>query len=103
MAVRIKQLRCRVTVRTGGKQSTVLHQPEKAAKPSMTFAMAPPEPHSEAVQVEPSATATQSGGSSVRRHASPNVTKADVRAVSERVYELMREEIRRGKERHGRQ
>jgi hypothetical protein len=57
----------------------------------MAFAMPAPAPSSG--MPEPSQTATEERGSK----ATPNVGQPDARAVADRVYELMREEVRLGR------
>jgi len=103
MPTRIRKLTCKIRVRSGRKAS-LLHKPEKAPHPVMEFAMpavesAPPG------QPAPSQTATQERGGATGEHkAKPSARRADPKAVADRVYELMRQEIldaqRRGAGRH---
>ena len=97
MTVRIKQLNCRVTARTGSKKP-IAHRNEKAAKPSMQFAMPQPQARSEA-PLEPSATVTEQTGAASGGRPKPSLKQADARAVSDRVMELMKQEIRQARER----
>ena len=91
MAVRIKNLICRVNVRKG-TPSTTLHQEERPARPAMAFAGPFPEPPAESGPA-PSQTATQSVAENGRR-SKRRPAKADARAVADRVYSLMKEEAR---------
>ena len=103
MPVKIKQLNSRVTIRKGGAADTPLMQPQKAAKPSLEFALAKPTGRSESEMPTPSETATQGHHpTEAEPKAHTDVKGADVRAVADRVYTLMMEEMKRGKERGAR-
>jgi len=95
MPIRIKQLRCKVTVKTASAKSP-LHKDEKAPRPEMLFAL-PQGASAMETAPSPGETATeerdaqkQSGGT--RSPAEPR--RADPKQVADRVYELMRDEIR---------
>lgn len=94
MPVHIKQLNCRVVVRTGTKEQ-VYHQTQKPVRPALDFASPLPQPTLE-TQPEPSLTATEDFGN---RGATETVSpkKADARAVADRVYELMTREATLGR------
>jgi len=92
MAIRIRNLTCRVTVSKGRKSDT-LQRGEQPARPSLAFTQPEPAPHGE-TGPEPSRTVTEAretAGEKRQRKASPD--KADPRAVADRVYDLMKEEI----------
>ncbi|HEX5322521.1 MAG TPA: DUF4157 domain-containing protein [Capsulimonadaceae bacterium] len=76
------------------KHEDILHSDARAPKPSMTFAMPAPSPRAESMP-EPSQTATQEheAGGKGGKQATPS-RGADATAVANRVYDLMREEIR---------
>jgi len=94
MAVRIKNLVCQVTVRKK-RQSDTLHHGAQPGRPSMAFAQPEPAPRGE-TGPEPSQTATEpSEGTGRQAKASPG--KADPRAVADRVYDLMKEELSLGR------
>jgi len=90
MPVHIRRLRCLVTVKTGGRDAPVAHHPEGPKRPSLHFAL--PEP----ARVVP----TQSQ-EVVAPEPEQEVRKADPRAVADRVYELMRQEIALSRQRGG--
>lgn len=96
MPVKIERLTCRVSVKTGRKK-TALHASPAPPKPTMHFASPSAQPRSEAAQPSPGqSTAGESNHGEGAGHdqgkAAPART-ADVRAVSDRVYELMTQEI----------
>ena len=99
--MRIKRLVCRVSIKTG-KKGPLLHGSERAAKPSMMFALVAPHPKVESGP-DPSEMATEereavAGDASESKH-KPSPRNADVRAVTDRVYELMKHEIALARER----
>lgn len=102
MPVKIEKLTCRVSVTTGRKKA-VLHSSPAPAKPTMHFALPPVEPHSEVAQPSPGqSTVGESHHSRSGGHAQDSAAlarTADVRAVSDRVYELMTQEIALAKRR----
>lgn len=102
MPVKIERLTCRVSVKTGRKPP-VLHGSQAPAKPTMHFALAPVEPRSETTHPSPGQSAdgeANSGtGGGHDAGASAPARPADVRAVSDRVYELMTQEIALAKRR----
>jgi hypothetical protein len=104
MPVHIRRLRCRVTVRTGGRTGTATHRSEGPHRPSMHFALPEPAPRGESTRPEPAQTVTEHAAA---QEASPTpelkatVNKADPRAVADRVYELMKQEILLGRQRGG--
>lgn len=79
------------------EQDTLLHQDAHVPRPSMAFAIPSPAARAETMP-EPSQTATdqQEAGKG-----GPQARGADARAVAERVYDLMRDEIRLARERAG--
>jgi len=95
MGVRIRNLVCRVTVRKGRKTDT-LHRGGQPQQPSMAFVHPAPESRAETAP-EPSQTATEPSeeGTDRQRKAAPGA--ADVRAVTDRVYDLMKEELSLGR------
>lgn len=97
MPTRIKQLHCRVRVKTGGNQQA--HQPAaRPVQPALTFAMPQAEPRGESGP-EPSQTATQQRGQTSDAQPAADPAHVDPQQVADRVYELMREEIRHGRNR----
>lgn len=102
MPVKIERLTCRVSVTTGRKKA-VLHSSPAPSKPTMHFALPVVEPHSEVAQPSPGQSTVGesyhgSRGGHAQTSAAPART-ADVRAVSERVYALMTQEIALAKRR----
>lgn len=87
MAIHIGRLRCRVTVKTGRK-GPLLHATARPAKPAMTFAAKSAEPALEGQAV----TGGRAEPSAPDKPA-VSARQADVRAVTDRVYELMQQEI----------
>jgi len=100
MSLRIRRLTCRVTVRTGGS-GPLLHDSEDPARPSMQFALPNASVQGETTLLEPSQTATEERGTA-STNPEPSPRRADPRAVSERVYALMQQEIRLARLRGGR-
>ncbi|MDQ2688282.1 MAG: hypothetical protein M3Y28_10485 [Armatimonadota bacterium] len=102
MPVKIEKLTCRVSVTTGRKKS-VLHGSTAPPKPTMHFALPSVEPHSEAPQPSPGRSivgeSSHGAGSGHGQNSAAPVRTADVRAVSDRVYELMTQEIALAKRR----
>lgn len=92
MPLRVKKLIARVRVRKG-RQGNLLQQSEGPARPGMAFARPTPELSAEAGSV-PSQTASESHISEERQEATATPRRADARAVADRVYELMKEELR---------
>jgi hypothetical protein len=76
-------------------QDTLLHQDAHVPRPSMSFAMPAPAPRAESVP-EPSQTASDQQEAD---RPVPQARGADAQAVAERVYDLMREEIRLSRQR----
>jgi hypothetical protein len=79
-----------------GQPSTALGQDEKHARPEMAFALPAPQPGGEGGP-EPSQTATENGGGAeageIGPKPAPAPQQADARAVADRVYELMKQEV----------
>lgn len=95
MPVRIRRLQCNVSLRSGGKE-TVTHQDQNLGRPSMEFARPMPQQRSEQTLQEPSQTFSEANASS--NHAegekpANSALQADARAVADRVYVLMQQEI----------
>ena len=101
MPVHIKRLRCRVTVKTGGRDAPVAHRPEGPKRPSLHFALPAPAPRAEAAPPEPARIVPAQPEESAAPQPEPEVRKADPRAVADRVYELMRQEIALSRQRGG--
>ncbi len=100
MPVNIRRLRCRVMVKTGGRDAPVAHHSEGPKRPSLHFALPEPEPRAEAVPPEP-ANPVREEPQAVTPGPEQEVRKADPRAVADRVYELMRQEIALSRQRGG--
>ena len=103
MPVHIRRLRCRVTVKTAGRDAPAAHHPDGPQRPSMHFALPEPAPRAEAAESEPvqaQAQATQPQAAA-QKEPKPDIRKADPRAVADRVYDLMRQEIALSRERGG--
>ena len=82
-----------------------LGQGQNYARPEMSFVLPPPKPAGDAGQ-EPSQTGAEPGGGGTgpgetRPAAPPAPGKADARAVADRVYELMKQEILLARQRGG--
>jgi hypothetical protein len=105
MPVRIKQLRCRVTVKTGGKSRPVMHKDERRPTPSLAFAMPASQPKLESAGQEPSASATKERGAAAGRKTALDPRRVDPKLVADRVYDLMMKELvlaaQRGEVRYG--
>jgi hypothetical protein len=92
--------------RATGIANRLLHQGEEAERPSMAFVLPPPRGGG-AEGPEPSQTATEAGGATASgRKMPPQAKNVDARAVADRVYELMKQELvlarlRGGLGRHG--
>ena len=93
MPVHVRRLRCRVTVRTGRRAEPVAHHPEGPARPELHYALPAPAPRGEAGQPEPAQTVTEYPRAAEDPAPAPDVKQADPRAVADRVYDLMRQEI----------
>lgn len=104
MPVHIRRLRCRVTVKSGGREASATHRSEGANRPSMHFVLPEPAPRSEATRPEPSQTVTehaQAVEAAPTPEAKTTINKADPKMVADRVYELMKQEIVQGRRRGG--
>ena len=99
MAIRIKQLRCRVTVQ-GEDAKPLLHRDARPAKPAMSFTLVKPLTRNSNMQ-EPAETATEERGAAAGNDASPSLRQVDTKEVADRVYELMQREIMLARERGG--
>ena len=82
-----------------------LGQDQSYAVPAMAFVLPPPQPAGDAGQ-EPSQTGAEAGGGGTapgetQPAAPPEPGKADARAVADRVYELMKQEILLARQRGG--
>jgi hypothetical protein len=104
LPVKIERLTCRVSVKTGRKKA-ILHSSPAPPQPTMHFALPPVQPHSEVGQPSPGQSVAGEGSRGIgsssgheQGSAAPART-ADVRAVSDRVYELMTQEIALAKQR----
>ena len=93
MAVHIRNLVCRVSVR-GKRKADSLHRGEQPQRPSLTFLQ--PEPPVQA-QPLPSQTATEQSEHGAQQLGKPSPSDADPRAVADRVYDLMKEELSIGR------
>ena len=93
MSINVRRLVCNVSVKTKEKKSP-LHKDAKAKKPDLQFREAP----TQGGQAPPvgSETATQDKGPAAGR-APVSAAGVDPHRVAERVYELMKEEIRLGR------
>lgn len=100
MPVHIRRLRCRVTVKTGERDAPVAHHPEGPKRPSLHFALPEPAPRAEAAPPEPARVVPAQEAAAPEPE--QEVRKADPRAVADRVYELMRQEIALSRQRGGR-
>jgi hypothetical protein len=89
MTMRIKRLKCHVTVRRGG-QPALLHQPAAAGRPSLTFAQPTPLPKAETT---PSDAPPPPADEHTERVPALSPAQADARQVCEQVYNLMRNEL----------
>ena len=101
MPVHIRRLRCLVTVKTGGRDAPVAHHPEGPKRPSLHFALPEPLPRAEAAPPEPARVVPTQSQEVVAPEPEQEVRKADPRAVADRVYELMRQEIALSRQRGG--
>ncbi|NLH99230.1 MAG: hypothetical protein GX446_07030 [Chthonomonadales bacterium] len=93
MPVRIRQLRCRVTVKTGGKSRPAMHRDERRPAPSLPFALATPQPRLEATTPEPAATAITEKGAAAGAKTKLDARRVDPKLVADRVYDLMMKEL----------
>ncbi|MHB0937060.1 MAG: hypothetical protein ACYDCO_00630 [Armatimonadota bacterium] len=95
MAVHIRQLVCRITVR--GKRTTdSLHRGEQPQRPSMAFLQPEPPAQMETPPI-PSQTATEQSEHGTEQLRKPSPSHADPRAVADRVYDFMKEELSIGR------
>lgn len=101
MPVHIARLRCRVTVKTSGRDAPAAHHPDGPQRPSMHFALPEPAPRAEAAPAEPAQAVTTQPQAAAQKEPEPDVRKADPRVVADRVYDLMRQEIALSRERGG--
>lgn len=97
MSINVHRLVCNVSVKTKEKKSS-LHKDPKSKKPDLQFREASPQ----SGQAPPvgSATATEDKGPATGREP-VSAAGADPRRVAEKVYDLMKEEIRLGRLRGG--
>ena len=96
----LKINRLNVTIKVKGKRREMpLHKDQKAERVTLNYALpvAQQQSHTDAL---PADTATEGRGSASEK---PTVSakRADPRQVADRVYELMKQEIRLAKQRHG--
>jgi hypothetical protein len=105
MPVRIKQLNCRITVKTGGKSRVMMHKDEKRPVPALAFAMPAAQSRLEADSQEPSATGAKEKGAAAGHKTALDPRRADPKLVADRVYDLMMKELtlaaHRGEVRYG--
>ena len=94
MAISIARLVCNVTVKTGEKKSP-LNKDAKAQRPDLQF-RAPESPKGGQAPASPAETATESKGPAAGQH-EVSAAGADPLKVAERVYDLMKQEIRLGR------
>lgn len=84
------------------RSESVLGHGGEPPRPEMTFALPAPEPPGEG-GLEPSQSATERGGGAAAGEAAPQppagARQADARAVADRVYDLMKQEIVLGRQR----
>lgn len=99
MALRIRQLSCTVRVKTAVKGG-LLHQDKRPEKPSLRFVVPAPAAHGESPAPPGERLTGDQAASPLTPAAKPR--EVDVRAVADRVYDLMRREIELGRERAGR-
>jgi hypothetical protein len=98
MPLTIKTLRATVKVKNKQRESP-LHQPGRAERPSMEYAMPVPD---ETVHGEPDPNKTATLGTGAASNRSPISAKnADPKRVADRVYELLKREIIVGRDRGG--
>jgi hypothetical protein len=101
MAITIRRLQCFVHV-VAGTESPILSQGQQAERPSMNFAMTMGAAAVESEEAAPSERPTTRGSSSESQAASMGSPgEVDVHKVTERVYELMRQEVILGRARGG--
>ena len=101
MPIRLKKLSCRVKVRTKSTEP-IQHRTSPAQKPRLQFALPVGQERVE-TSPEPTKMATEErglGSGEQKPKAAPR--KADPRAVADRVYELMMQEMRLARQRSGR-
>ena len=91
MPVHIRRLRCRVTVHTGRRAEPPAHHPEGPARPELHYALPAPAPRGESGHPEPAQTVTEHPRAA--EDPVPDVKQADPKAVADRVYDLMKQEI----------
>jgi hypothetical protein len=97
LSINVRRLVCNVSVKSKEKKSP-LHKDPKAKKPDLQFREAAPQ----SGQAPPvgSETATEDKGPAAGR-APVSAAGADPRRVAEKVYDLMKEEVRLGRLRGG--
>ncbi len=89
--MQIELLHCTITLRVTGKKPG-MHRDEKYTDPAMAYALPMSASGTEGAP-EPGRTATEERGAAAGQTPVSGIHHADARAVSDRVYELMREEI----------
>lgn len=99
MAVKIRRLHCRVTVKTGGKMRPIMAKDEKRPTPSLAFAMPAARPRTEGDMKEPAASAIEEKGAAAGRKPRVDPRRVDPKLVADRVYDLMMKELLLSRER----
>jgi hypothetical protein len=92
--ISIARLVCNVTVKTAEKKSPLNKDP-KAQRPDMHYRQAET-PKGGQASASPAETATEGKGPAAGQH-EVSAAEADPHRVAERVYELMKQEIRLGR------
>lgn len=95
MATTIKLLRCRIKVKSRSQRES-LHEPARAERPSLEYAQPMGQETTHAENAIPAKTATEDRNASTQRERI-NPREADPKQVADRVYELMKEEVRLGR------
>lgn len=95
MAVHIRNLVCRVSVR-GKRKADSLHRGEQPQRPSLAFLQPQPPAQAETPPL-PSQTATEQSEQGTQQLGKPSPSNADPRAVADRVYDLMKNELSVGR------
>ncbi len=97
MAIRIRQLNCKVSVRTKGAKP-MLHSESRPERPALAYAMPMPKPQAES-EPAPVQTATEERGAAAHTKPVLSPRNVDAKLVADRVYDLMRQEIAIGRQR----
>lgn len=101
MQLRIRRLECNVTIRTGQRRD-ITQGPQGPENPSMAYAMPFGGLGGESSAPPGEMALGDNAASSGQSQQSTSASAADPRAVAERVYDLMKDEVRLEKLRSGR-